>query len=1007
MNKKNKIKAIVAQVNPELIVVVGKTDHGYYPLHLHNLNLFTGADGNLDPSKIRVFGFANMMKGYHKIDQENSFFKEKAQSQRTRNIGSIVSFPEVRSRHLNGEIVQEVEMKDVQYLVDYNMITHFDFNRYLTKPKKLARFKTEEARQEYLASQEGIFFNGVHGSFPDELAEVFNEITILPIDAAVSLGYFTNDKKYLLNQMSVISLQKLTDLSAPLVEAGLKHPIVTYTMDTPGVGQQREGHAVFIAKDVHPYTVFRQNGLNFDIFTKKMDIDGIRCAKIDASKAYKRNNLNDSSSTKHDLFEKLGKLKEVDSQTFYALDGELMVNEEGREVPAVDEKGRVKTKETTVRVFEVVDPKPGYFSWKGTKIALADDMEAWVDIQTQVTAFEMQDGNVLNKSLQLVQAWIKKNLTDGAVLAGDKFAKYFKQNRKNGIKMRSAIQFRMDPVGKGLMVFARKLAEYTGFDLILFDGARKGDMSVALQEGTCVFSEMNESRDPNEERGNFISSQAFYNFMFEDEVVKELLARTLAYFKAAEIDMDTAKQLISAKVIDFNDKDVKEVLDAHLDAILEDGEEVNTQSYLSANYAAEVPVQIQKRVSDLLRAIQKRAKFGQQFIEDSMMNHFVVDPFAVMQAMKDKRLYVDEKKDKVIPADHFLVAGKDNKFREGEAAIVRFPCLENAEIRKLMASIKALPAKAQAYYLESIKLGYYQGLAIFSPLDMNPEGMSGADFDGDQGAVMFDDVIVANFVNKPLFLDYSLITENGKSRLIAGCPPFGTSIKVPVLKKEDFSVDFVQDGWNLIFAQEDIDLRPERCYEVYHKLVVWNILLTMRPSSIGSYTNVLMSIVASMMEIKNEMNLVRQKIAPYAAIHASVVNGTDYSQFAVEDMENYLDLANRWTPLHNEYSTYSELAQWFTAMVRWEIDAAKHGGAYKEHMQDILSMFDPQSPDDRITYEKLMELKAQGKDYSRLFLARQDHATKEDHEVYNNSIDYSELYDGNEYYGNDYYGDTW
>lgn len=1002
MSKKNNIKAIVGQVNPELIVVVGKTEHGYFPLHLNNLNLFKGADGNLDPSRIHVFGFANMLKGYHKVDQVNSFFKEKTQSQRTRNIGEVITFPEVRHRHINGEIVQEVNMKEVQAVYHANLITKFDFNRYLEKPKKLSRFKTEEKRNEYLASQAGIFFNGVHGSFPDELLARFENLTVLPLDAAVSLGYFTNDKKYVLNYMSTMSIAKMNNLSEAAVQAGLKHPTSIYRMDTPGVGQQREGYAVLIDNKIHPYEVFKNNGLSLDLFTKDLEYNGVQSVKIDASKAYKRNNLNDSSSIKHDLFEKLGKLQEIEAQTFYALDGELVMGEEGREVPAVDEKGRVKTKETTVRVFEVVDPKPGFFSWKGTKIALADDMEAWVDIQTQVTAFEMQDGNVLNKSLELVQAWVKKNLTDGAVLAGDRFAKYFKQNRKNGVKMRSAIQFRMDPVGKGLMVFARKLAEYTGFDLILFDGARKGDMSQALADGTCVLSEMNESRDPNEARGNFISSQAFYNFMFEDDVVKELLARTLAYFKAAEIDMETAKQLISAKSIDFKDKNVKDVLDAHLDAILQDGEEVNTQSYLSANHAAEVPVQIQKRVSDLLRAIQKKAKFGQQFIEDSMMNHFVIDPFAVMQAMKDKRLYVDEKKDKVIPKDHFLVAGKDNKFREGEAAIVRFPNLENAEIRKLMASIKALPAKAQAYYLESIKQGYYQGLAIFSPLDMNPEGMSGADFDGDQGAVMFDEVITKNFTNKPLFLDYSLITENGKRRLIAGCPPFGSSIQIPVLDRSEFNVDFVQEGWNVIFAKEDMEQDPAACYEVYHKLVVWNVLITMRPSSIGSYTNILMSVVASMMEIKNEMALVRQQIAPYADINQVITTGGDYKQFELARVEKYLDLANRWAPLHNEYNSYNELAQWFTAMVRWEIDAAKHGGAYKEHMQDILSMFDPQTPSDRLTYERLMTLKAEGKDFSRLFLGRKDAATEEEYEEYDNSIDYSGLYDDS-----NYYGDTW
>lgn len=999
MNTKQKnVTAIVGQINPELVVVMGRSGDELVPVTLSNLSLFVDKHGVIDHTKISIVGFANTKKGYHKSDRVNSFFKEKAQSQRTRNLGKVVKYPEVKYKQINGSTEHELIFKDVQFLPQYNMVTKFDLNKYLAKPKKRSRFKTPEAYSEYLATQHGIFYNDL-GLFPQQLMRCFAKITVLPLHPSLTLGYLTDHVKLMLNPKARVSISKIQDLVRDDVSKALDAGVNMFVLDTPGVGQQREGLAVFIEHSVHPFEVFTKNGLTLDLFAKHVTftLNGVkhRGVKFDASKSYKRNNLNDSSSIEHDIFHQLGPLKELEPEHFEALEGSTYMDENGVQCPVLGEDGKPLTVSTTVRVFEVVNPRPGFNKWKGKKIALPDDMQSWVKIQTQVTKFEMDKGNVKDRSLELIEAWVAKNLTDGAVLAGEDFAKYIKQSRRKGKKMRSGIQFRLDPVGKGLMVFARKLEQMTGFELILFDGARKGDMVDALLAGTCVLSEMNETRDPEEEAGHFISSQAFYNFMFDDATVKELLARTLAHFKAAEIDMETAKQMISAKAIDFEGKEIKQVLDAHLDAILKDGEEVNTQSYLSANHTAEVPAALQKRVSDLLRAIQKRAKFGQQFIADSMMNHFVVDPFAVMQAMQKKRLYVTED-DAVIPADHFLVAGKGNEFRRGEAAIVRFPCLENAEIRKLMCNIDALPAKAAAYYIESLKQGYYKGLAIFSPFDMNPEGMSGADYDGDQGDVIFDEVVVKSFTNKPLFLDYSLIVENGERKLISGCPPFGSSIEIPILDPANFSIPFLQEGWNLTFLEEDMISNPAEVYRVYHELVTWNILVTMRPSSIGSYTNILMSVVASMMEIKNEMLMVRADIAPFSAIHQAVVTGGDYTQFAVSDLESYLDLSGKWRSLQDEYTGYHELSQWFTAMVRWEIDAAKHGGAYKEHMQDILALFDPKTPQDRLTYEQLMKLKEQGKDYSRLFLSRTSEATEQEfdeYEEFDSGIDYAELYE--------------
>lgn len=998
MNTKQKnVTAIVGQINPELVVVMGRLGDKLVPITLNNVSSFTDK-GVIDHTKVQIVGFANTKKGYHKSDRVNSFYKEKAQSQRTRNLGSVVDYPEVKYKQINGQTETEIVVKQVQFLPEYNMITKFDMNKYLAKPKKRTRFPSPEAYKEYLATQHGIFFNEL-GVFPQALMKCFGDIMVLPLAASLSLGYLTDEAKLLLNPDAQVSVTKISDLVAQDVRNGMDAGVNYFTLDTPGVGQQREGLAVFIEHSIHPYEVFTKNGLTLDLFAKHVTfmLNGVKHngVKFDASKSYKRNNLNDSSSIQHDIFAQLGPLKELEAEHYEALEGSTYMDEDGVQCPVLGEDGKPLTISTTVRVFEVVDPRPGYNKWKGKKIALADDMQAWVKIQTQVTKFEMEEGAVKDRSLELIDAWVAKNLTDGAVLAGEDFAKYIKQSRRKGKKMRSGIQFRLDPVGKGLMVFARRLEQMTGYELILFDGARKGDMVQALLDGTCVLSEMNETRDPEEEAGHFISSQAFYNFMFDDATVKELLARTLAHFKAAEIDMEVAKQMISAKALDFEGKEIKQVLEAHLDTILKDGEEVNTQSYLSANHSAEVPAALQKRVSDLLRAIQKRAKFGQQFVADSMMNHFVVDPFAVMQAMQKKRLYVTED-DAVIPADHFLVAGKGNEFRRGEAAIVRFPCLENAEIRKLMCDIDALPAKAAAYYIESLKRGYFKGLAIFSPFDMNPEGMSGADYDGDQGDVIFDEIIVSSFTNKPLFLDYSIIVENGVRTLISGCPPFGSSIEIPILNPAEFNVPFVQDGWNLTFREEDMINNPAEVYRTYHKLVTWNILVTMRPSSIGSYTNILMSVVASMMEIKNELGLIRRDIAPFAPIHQAVEAGTDYSGFEATDVQQYVELATKWNELHAEYAGYHELSQWFTAMVRWEIDAAKHGGAYKEHMQDILWMFDPKTPQDRLTYEGLMKLKEQGKDYSRLFLARTSEATQEeyeDYEEFDSGINYEELYE--------------
>jgi hypothetical protein len=80
----------------------------------------------------------------------------------------------------------------------------------------------------------------------------------------------------------------------------------------------------------------------------------------------------------------------------------------------------------------------------------------------------------------------------------------------------------------------------------------------------------------------------------------------------------------------------------------------------------------------------------------------------------------------------------------------------------------------ERYYEKAFAQGYFQGVAIYSLWDMNPEGQSGADFDGDTTVYSTNPVITDNFDNHTLFLDYSLVEQETATGteivLVEGCP---------------------------------------------------------------------------------------------------------------------------------------------------------------------------------------------------------------------------------------------
>ena len=225
--------------------------------------------------------------------------------------------------------------------------------------------------------------------------------------------------------------------------------------------------------------------------------------------------------------------------------------------------------------------------------------------------------------------------------------------------------------------------------------------------------------------------------------------------------------------------------------------------------------------------------------------------------------------------------------------------------------------------------GYIQGVAIYSIWDMNAEGQSGADYDGDLTVVTKNPHIVNNLSPSDLFLDYSIIEqEDGTETVLDGCPFPGSDFDLASLVRpaelkwmREHDVVLSRGG---ISGPAELSNTPN-WVNLVAGLSARVARATLVSNDIGRLTNISLTIshIVSMLK----------------ATHSQLLAVTE------------LDVEPAVSAIRQEIAGYNKLNMLLAVAIRWEVDKAKHGGAYMKKMPFLEALLDKVELDELIEFE--------------------------------------------------------
>lgn len=551
-------------------------------------------------------------------------------------------------------------------------------------------------------------------------------------------------------------------------------------------------------------------------------------------------------------------------------------------------------------------------------VLLAPDFLVRQEVELVVPAFPKSASTAIR--MERVKQVVDKAATDGSHLFDRDFA--FQNGMADGNDLRAGEHFRWGAPVKGFAFLFPGLVSLTGYVAILFDGGIKGDARVAFRDFPMDFAVLTRGR----------KSEEFPSLKLSRQVLSAIQYAPLL----SGLEADT-NSLIE-RVLSFDEESVRKFLSISDETGVEEGgfsgerevdvDQLTTRLYAVGRKTFLKSHTMKKKLADLLRAaLEKFGRGSSLYLEDASFKHMMVDPWTIVQYMRQGVLGVDETAEEQVGVKphHVLVSGlkRDaagqlvHHLDTREVALFRFPFLHEYEARKVNigGDNPFGDERAQAWYQYLAKSGQLQGLIFYSLWDMNPEAQSGADFDGDQTLVTANPHVVDSLRQQPYFLDYSLVEQaDGSWELISGCPFPGEARSLePFLSDQDRSfiqangVELAGDGLSL---PEDVARTPA-AQDLIGKLGAAVARAGLVPNDIGSYTNINSTIF-------NIISVLDKHLFEIAAL---VVK---------EGMQP--DLMAALSALTEEKLGYERLSLFLAVAIRWEIDKAKHGGAYRAHM---------------------------------------------------------------------------
>lgn len=472
-------------------------------------------------------------------------------------------------------------------------------------------------------------------------------------------------------------------------------------------------------------------------------------------------------------------------------------------------------------------------------------------------------------------------------------------------------QFRFTPVGKGMLIVLPGLKKKTGSTMILFDGSVKGSIDSYLKDSKLDFFILNKARRVQEKNSLLLSRQVFGAISLVSSKILDGLVESSKDIleRAYNFEEEALSEFVGIE----DSEAEEEVLD--IDNLTATLFAANKEGFLksSAN---------KKKLASLVRKSTREMERGAKlYLNDASIKHMVVDPFTIMDYLSKGIIGVDAEtvKQKGIRGRQFITSAKAEGFfyvEHEKAFLARYPFLHYTEGQLVNADGGSafLDDMTAEYYSRLISKGFFQGLGIYSLWDMVPEGQSGADFDGDTTVYTTNSIITDNFGEQPLFLDYSILD----GELVEGVP-WKEGGLLPTLEQtvgKDAAARMTELGVeynNGKFTYDSSLIGNPEVEEVLADAMANVAALTNQGSNIGQFTN----INSSVMELESMLDELLRKID------------------AAEPTKE-LQLAK--AIVKKERNGYKKLSLLMACAIRWEIDKAKHGGAFMNKLSFLSFM---------------------------------------------------------------------
>jgi hypothetical protein len=518
-----------------------------------------------------------------------------------------------------------------------------------------------------------------------------------------------------------------------------------------------------------------------------------------------------------------------------------------------------------------------------------------------------EDGTKEIKEVDAADLNLMLTVADGALFCDEEI--YWALRAEFG-EDTDAWQIRLTPFGKGLMVFVPGLRQTYDANIVAAASAIKGDYRMLADEDgyirkhdiTLRIALFNKPMNRTKQYTTFP-----YQFT-------HITSLTYEEMKAiVDVHLANAKNAINDPAVMAKYAGV-----AHLDDLTgltdEEQEAVMKKSIVSTfsafMHAADFTLQDAYMKGQAVRLIREEVKKWEAGIIP-VAGHYrfmIQDPLAWVAA-KDKGVRVDGKL--VIPSnmglkkDTVFVVARDGKtIITDHVALFRNPAITKGEGRLVKGA-------APVNYMAALTKGAFRNLCVMSAHDYNTFAMGGADNDGDTCLVCTESIIINNMKRRSFVPVLDLYMKPGMTQPESGCPypmnpnnsEFGAvpAFTIEGVTQKEYKITFTREQYN------------DALIEAAHELSKDYVKRTLKPNRIGFVTNIATKLADAVRKIGY-----------------MILEGIDEYGNAVSRSKEEINALKETIAQYERYIDLLRLVQ------GWEIDRAKHGGAYEEALSNEL-----------------------------------------------------------------------